>query len=108
MAILGELARAGLLHTELPTVHSKTMAEALATWDVIQAHDAGVFNFYKAAPGGVPTQVAFSQDRRWNELDLDRSKGVIRDKATPSVRTASPCCTATSPRRVHRQDRRCR
>jgi hypothetical protein len=75
MAILGELARAGLLHTELPTVHSKTMAEALATWDVIQAHDAGVFNFYKAAPGGVPTQVAFSQDRRWNELDLDRSKG---------------------------------
>ena len=81
MAILGELNRAGLLHTELPTVHSKTMAEALATWDVMQAHDAGVFNFYRAAPGGVPTQVAFSQDRRWNELDMDRSKGVIRDKA---------------------------
>ena len=81
MAILGELARAGLLHTDLPTVHSKTLGEALATWDVMQAHDSGVFNFYKAAPGGVPTQVAFSQDRRWNELDLDRSKGVIRDKA---------------------------
>jgi dihydroxy-acid dehydratase len=81
MAILGELARAGLLHTELPTVHTKTMAEALASWDVMQAHDSGVFNFYKAAPGGVPTQVAFSQDRRWNELDMDRSHGVIRDKA---------------------------
>ena len=81
MAILGELSRAGLLHTDLPTVHTKTMAEALASWDVMQAHDSGVFNFYKAAPGGVPTQVAFSQDRRWNELDLDRSHGVIRDKA---------------------------
>ncbi|MBN8283041.1 dihydroxy-acid dehydratase, partial [Zoogloea sp.] len=81
MAILGELNRAGLLHTDLPTVHTRTMAEALASWDVMQAHDSGVFNFYKAAPGGVPTQVAFSQDRRWNELDMDRSKGVIRDKA---------------------------
>ncbi|RTL35849.1 MAG: dihydroxy-acid dehydratase, partial [Rhodocyclaceae bacterium] len=81
MGILGELNRAGLLHTDLPTVHAKTLGEALATWDVMKAHDGGVFNFYKAAPGGVPTQVAFSQDRRWNELDLDRSHGVIRDKA---------------------------
>jgi dihydroxy-acid dehydratase len=81
MAILGELNRAGLLHAELPTVHSKTMAEALSRWDVMQAHDTTVFEFYKAAPGGVPTQVAFSQNRRWNELDMDRSHGVIRDRA---------------------------
>ncbi|AYH45421.1 dihydroxy-acid dehydratase [Azoarcus sp. DN11] len=81
MGILGELNRAGLLHAELPTVHSKTMAEALSRWDVMQAHDNAVFEFYKAAPGGVPTQVAFSQNRRWNELDMDRSKGVIRDRA---------------------------
>ena len=81
MAILGELNRAGLLHAELPTVHSKTMAEALSRWDVMQAHDTKVFEFYKAAPGGVPTQVAFSQNRRWNELDMDRSHGVIRDRA---------------------------
>jgi len=81
MAILGELNRAGLLHAELPTVHSKTMSEALARWDVMQAHDNAVFEFYKAAPGGVPTQVAFSQNRRWNELDMDRSHGVIRDRA---------------------------
>ena len=80
MAILGELNRAGLLHAELPTVHSKTMAEALSRWDVMQAHDNAVFDFYKAAPGGVPTQVAFSQDRRWKELDMDRSHGVIRDR----------------------------
>ena len=66
---------------EAPELVGKTLGEALTTWDVMQAHDAGVFNFYKAAPGGVPTQVAFSQDRRWNELDMDRSHGVIRDKA---------------------------
>jgi dihydroxy-acid dehydratase len=61
MAILGELARAGLLHTDVPTVHSKTMAEALATWDVMQAHDA-VLQLLQGGAGGVPTQVAFSQD----------------------------------------------
>jgi len=81
MAILGELNRAGLLHTEVPTVHSRTLGEAIARWDVMQAHDNSVFEFYRAAPGGVPTQVAFSQDRRWNELDMDRSHGVIRDRA---------------------------
>ena len=81
MGILGELHRAGLLHADVPTVHSKTMAEALHRWDVMQAHDNAVFDFYRAAPGGVPTQQAFSQDRRWNELDMDRTGGVIRDRA---------------------------
>jgi len=81
MAILGELDRAGLLHTDVPTVHSKTMREALRNWDVMQAHDNSVFEFYKAAPGGVPTQQAFSQDRRWSALDMDRTAGVIRDRA---------------------------
>ena len=81
MGILGELDRAGLLHTDVPTVHSRTLGEALHRWDVMHAHDNAVFDFYRAAPGGVPTQQAFSQDRRWKELDLDRSGGVIRDKA---------------------------
>jgi dihydroxy-acid dehydratase len=81
MAILGELNRAGLLHAEVPTVHSKTLGEAIGRWDVMQAHDNSVFEFFRAAPGGVPTQVAFSQNRRWNELDMDRSRGVIRDRA---------------------------
>jgi len=81
MGILGELNRAGLLHKETHTVHGRTLGDALARWDVMQAHDNSVFDFYRAAPGGVPTQVAFSQDRRWNELDMDRTKGVIRDKA---------------------------
>ena len=81
IGILGELDRAGLIHRECHTVHSKTLGEAIHVWDVMRAHDLSVFEFYKAAPGGVPTQVAFSQDRRYNELDMDRANGCIRDKA---------------------------
>ncbi|WP_316232016.1 dihydroxy-acid dehydratase [Bradyrhizobium sp. SZCCHNR1051] len=79
MGILGELARAGLLHTELPSVHSTSLAAALERWDIRRTASESVKNFYQAAPGGVPTQVAFSQDRRYEELDLDREKGCIRD-----------------------------
>jgi dihydroxy-acid dehydratase len=78
MSILGELDRAGLIDTSLPTVHSPTMADALNTWDVKRTTSEDVHTFYKAAPGGVPTQVAFSQASRWEELDLDRANGVIR------------------------------
>src|SRR5690554_2884462 len=77
-AILGELARGGLLHTDLPTVHSKTMADAIAKWDITQTNDPAVHEFYKAGPGGIPTQTAFSQATRWPTLDLDREKGCIR------------------------------
>jgi len=80
MAILGELARADLLHTDLPTVHSATLAEALDRWDVRTTNDPTVHEFFRAAPGGVPSQVAFSQANRWKELDLDREAGVIRDR----------------------------
>ncbi|MEZ5829701.1 MAG: dihydroxy-acid dehydratase [Dongiaceae bacterium] len=79
MAILGELDRAGLLDTSVPTVHSASLGEALDRWDVRRTASEKVHTFYRAAPGGVPTQVAFSQNRRWDELDLDREKGVIRD-----------------------------
>jgi len=78
MALLGELDRAGLLHSDLPTVHSKTMKDALEHWDIAQTNSAKVQEFYKAAPGGVPTQTAFSQSRRWDDLDRDRQNGVIR------------------------------
>ena len=79
MGILGELNRGGLLHGGARTVHSPTLADALARWDVAQSPAAPVAEFYRAAPGGVPTQVAFSQGRRWDELDLDRKAGVIRN-----------------------------
>ena len=81
MAILGELDRAGLIKRDVPTVHIKNIGEAIERWDVVREHDIKVHNFFKAAPGGVPTQTAFSQDRRFNELDLDRTHGCIRNKA---------------------------
>ncbi len=81
MAILGELDRGGLIHTDLPTVHAPTMADALDRWDVKRTKSESVATFYRAAPGGVPTQVAFSQSRRYDDLDLDREAGVIRDVA---------------------------
>jgi dihydroxy-acid dehydratase len=81
MAILGELDRAKLLTTDGPTVHSATLDDALNRWDVVRTASDKVRNFYRAAPGGVPTQEAFSQDRRFDEVDLDREKGVIRNAA---------------------------
>ena len=78
MAILGELEKAGLLHTALPTVHSPTMADALDDWDIGRTQNNTVRDFFAAAPGGVPTQTAFSQSNRWPELDIDRENGVIR------------------------------
>ena len=81
MAILGELDRAGLLHTKSPTIHAPSLGDAIARWDVRQTSAESVHTFYRAAPGGVPTQTAFSQDRRWDDVDLDRETGVIREKA---------------------------
>lgn len=78
MAILGELDRAGLLHNDLPTVHSKTLKDALAKWDIMQTTDDAVKTFYKAGPAGIPTQTAFSQSTRWHSLDSDRQHGCIR------------------------------
>ena len=78
MAILGELERAGKLHAGVPTVHAKTLGDALAQWDVTRTRDEAVKTFYKAGPGGVPSQTAFSQATRWPSLDLDRAEGCIR------------------------------
>jgi dihydroxy-acid dehydratase len=80
MGILGELARGGLLNTDAKTVHSPSLGHAIAYWDIRQSNDEEVETFFKAAPGGVRTTVAFSQEKRWSELDRDRAKGVIRSK----------------------------
>lgn len=79
MAILGELDRAGLLDTSVPTVHAPTLGEALERWDVVRTKDSSVHEFFRAAPGGVPTQEAFSQSRRYDSVDLDRKGGVLRN-----------------------------
>ena len=79
MSILGELDRAGLLDTSVPTVHEATLKDALDKWDIIRTEDEDVYKFFKSAPGGVPTQTAFSQDRYYSRLDGDRENGVIRN-----------------------------
>ncbi len=79
--ILGELERAGLLDTSVASVHAKTLGEAIKKNDVMLSRDPAVHRLFMAAPGGVPTQVAFSQSERFEALDLDRSGGCIRDLA---------------------------
>ncbi|SIQ76162.1 dihydroxyacid dehydratase [Janthinobacterium sp. TND4EL3] len=81
VGILGELARAGLLDTTLPTIHAATMADAIAQNDIMCTDNPAVHELFRAAPGGVPTQTAFSQSERFAAVDKDRSTGCIRDKA---------------------------
>ncbi|HQY44141.1 MAG TPA: dihydroxy-acid dehydratase [Paracoccaceae bacterium] len=83
MAILGQLDAAGLLHRDTSTVHAPTLGAAIDHWDISRTNQDSVRHFFLAAPGGVPTQVAFSQNRRWADLDLDRENGVIRSAKTP-------------------------
>ena len=78
MAILGELDRANLLDTSIPTVHSNTLKDALDAWDVMATSSETVEEFFKAGPAGIPTQTAFSQSTRWPSLDKDREEGCIR------------------------------
>jgi len=78
MSILGQLDRGNLLNRECPTVHAATLGDAIDRWDISRTNSESVRDFYRAAPGGVPTQVAFSQSARWDDLDLDRENGVIR------------------------------
>ncbi len=80
-AILGELDRAGLLHGEVGSVHGKTLRDGLKQWDIAQTQSEDVKKFFRAAPGGIVTTIAFSQSMLYPELDMDRVKGCIRDKA---------------------------
>ncbi|MEH6478150.1 MAG: dihydroxy-acid dehydratase, partial [Sneathiella sp.] len=80
MAILGELNRAGHIHNELPTVHAPTMNDALEMWDIMSTRSNTVQEFYRAGPGGVRTTQAFSQSKRYPDLDMDRENGCIRTK----------------------------
>jgi dihydroxyacid dehydratase/phosphogluconate dehydratase len=54
MAILGELNRGGLLHTDLPTVHSSTLGEALSRWDIAQQPQPAVVLIRYEGPKGGP------------------------------------------------------
>jgi dihydroxy-acid dehydratase len=78
MAILGELDRAGLLHSDIPTILSPTMKEQLAHYDIMQTKDQAIIDFYRAGPAGIRTVRAFSQSCRWDTVDNDRVSGCIR------------------------------
>ena len=79
-ALLGELDRCGLLDTSVSTIHTPTMAQAITNWDVAITNNKEAHDLFLAAPGGIRTTQAFSQSREYNELDLDRASGVIRNK----------------------------
>lgn len=81
LGIMAELNRAGLIDPDTSTVHSKTLGDAIKQYDVMTTADENVKTFFKAAPGGVRTVEAFSQNSRFEELDTDRVSGCIRDKA---------------------------
>jgi dihydroxy-acid dehydratase len=83
MRILGELDRGGLIHRDTPTVHAETLGDAIDRWDITRTTSENVRTFFRAAPGGIPTQTAFSQEARWDELDMDGEKGVIRSVEHP-------------------------
>ncbi len=83
MRILGELDRGGLIHRDTPTVHEATLGDAIDRWDITRTNSESVHEFFRAGPGGVATQTAFSQAARWQELDTDGEKGVIRSVEHP-------------------------
>ena len=79
-ALLGELDRCGLLDTSVSTIHTPTLAQAITNWDVAITNKKEAHDLFLAAPGGIRTTQAFSQFREYNELDLDRANGVIRNQ----------------------------
>ncbi|WP_286234086.1 dihydroxy-acid dehydratase [Thalassotalea sediminis] len=78
IGILGELARANLLNTDVPNVLGTTLADLIAKYDIKVTEDEDVKKFYRAGPAGIRTTKAFSQDCRWDTLDDDRENGCIR------------------------------
>ena len=81
LGILAELDRGGLIHRDVGSVHATSLGAAMDRWDIAGTPTEAVQHFFKAAPGGVPTQIAFSQNRRFTEVDADRENGVIRSVA---------------------------
>ena len=78
--LLGELKRANKINENVNCVHSTSLGEAINQWDIMNTEDQKVRKFFAAAPGGIRTTKAFSQDRVWPSLDLDRENGCIRNK----------------------------
>jgi dihydroxy-acid dehydratase len=97
-SILGSLARGGLLHTDLPTVHSRSMEEAIAKWDITQTDDEAVHTFFKAGPAGIPTRPRSASRPAGKPWTTTVKTAASAASSTPTRKKAAwPCCTATSP-----------
>ncbi|MBC8269795.1 MAG: dihydroxy-acid dehydratase [Rhodospirillaceae bacterium] len=83
IAIMGELERAGLIHRDVPSVHGGMIGDVIDAWDVGRSNSEEVRDFYRDGPGGVITTQAFSQNKKYDTLDMDREAGCIRDVANP-------------------------
>ncbi len=83
MGLMGELERAGKIDTSVATVSGTTLGEQLEHWDYLRSGDPDVNHFYRAAPAGVKTIKPYSQASRWEDMDLDRVAGCIRDYDHP-------------------------
>lgn len=79
IGILKELDKIGKLHTDVHTIHSGSLKDAITEWDITNPANTKAIERFKAAPGGVRTTEAFSQNRQWKTLDTDRTNGCIRD-----------------------------
>jgi dihydroxy-acid dehydratase len=79
-AILGELDRAGLLNRTVHTIHGDSLGAFLESNDIrSETVSPETLELFHAAPGGVRTTRPYSQNTRWDDLDLDRTDGCIRD-----------------------------
>jgi len=81
MSIMGELDRAGLLHTTVPRVDSPSLKNTLDMYDIMrETVIPEALELYKSAPGRIGRNLKFgSQDKSYTELDKDRESGCIRD-----------------------------
>jgi dihydroxy-acid dehydratase len=81
MRLLGELDRMGLIHRNVPTIHSPSLGAAIDQWDIMRTTDKTVETFFSAAPGGKITTEGMSQAMRFKSLDRDVENGCVRDAA---------------------------
>lgn len=96
MGILGELDRAGLLHTDVPTVYAPTLKAALDTWDIARAPSAEVREFYRAGPAGIPPRSPSARPPAGRAWMPTASAAASVPSRTPTAATAaSRCSTAT-------------
>lgn len=78
IAILKELDSIKKIDTNVYTVHAPTLKQAITHWDISNPDNIQAIERFKAAPGGIRTTQAFSQNKQWNSLDLNRATGCIR------------------------------